>query len=479
MANTGPKKSPKADSKPKAGDRKVSPGSVEGASRGSKSKRSRRRSGKRQDRSQGSKTSAATTRQPDPQPPLAAAAAGEFRNEQILCGPEMPAEFDLQADFCFSSDTVGFSRHEASLQPNEPTKSAPHPECPPPPPPTDQRVISELQTLRTQLLEELKLQFADLREGQNEAFEHHETLVRRTWQKIRRQFRNPVPAPSPDSTQSSSASPTAPQPANPANDSTPLPAAGKKKTSPAAEDSENRSWEQIRREYLDNCGEDEFGADSEDEGTDSPAAPPEVEKKQDAADALLAEIDLLNRANTPAMPDVSHLDNLPDLQEIQQRMASSLHTVLDCIPAPVSAENLDNDQIRDELVMRDEYIARMVRACRQLEEHRSPILTTDQMRTLTGAMPEESHKLFREAVNRIDELHRMNEMEMSFERARLARERIVLQKVRQRLESSAGQMGMVLNEDGSLSRMEDNPDQPGNMRWLRKLGLASKDQTRG
>ncbi|MGB0742602.1 MAG: hypothetical protein ACPGXX_21205, partial [Planctomycetaceae bacterium] len=93
------------------------------------------------------------------------------------------------------------------------------------------------------------------------------------------------------------------------------------------------------------------------------------------------------------------------------------------------------------------------------------------------SMPEESHKLFREAVNRIDELHRMNEMEMSFERARLARERIVLQKVRQRLESSAGQMGMVLNEDGSLSRMEDNPDQPGNMRWLRKLGLASKSQT--
>ncbi len=420
-----------------------------------KSRKRPRGSGRRSRSAENAKSDIQTTaKASQPQSTAGLADALHFQSTSFLCSPQTVSSANDPLSGWFASDTS--AQFSDSTEPFGPTASPSH-DTPRTTADDDAgELLAELRAIRESLLQEVRTQFNSLRDDQDEAFQTHETLVRRTWQRIRRQFRTGSEV-LPAVASATPAPEKPPVPASPPKPAKPLPTA-------AAPDG-NRSWEQIRRDFLDAC-------DEEQEAVDATAV--DDVKPIDPADALLSEIKALNSSVSGAAGQQTYEEHLPDMEAIRQRMADSLNQILDSIPTPVDTSELDEQQMRDELLQRDEYIARMVRACRQVEEHRAPLLTMEQMQALAHHMPQDSREVYQQAVARIQELNRMSEMEMSFERARLVRERIILQRVRQHLESSAGQLGMVLNEDGTLSRSEDGTVQPGNLRWLRKLGLAQR-----
>lgn len=458
MANTGSTKTRTSQADAAAGDAidvRTDAGDTRESDSSRKSRRRTRRSGRRSRTDEKSKSSVETYETPGkPESPAVTADALHFQSASFLCGPQVLSTADDPLCGYFGSDT---SKQFSELSDSQGLTYGADRSSPAATAQNDAgELLAELRAIRESLLQEVRTQFSALRDDQDDAFQAHETLVRRTWQRIRSQFRSgptvaPVAAQPAPAAAKPAATVRAPQP------STPSPA------TPAA--GGNRSWEQIRKDFLDACDSE---AESAEVGGTAEIQP------RDPADALLSEIEALNSSGADSTGQQFQEEHLPDMEVVRQRMADSLSHILDSIPAPINADELDGEQMRVELLQRDEYIARMVRACRQVEEHRAPLLTMDQMQALAHYMPQESREVYQQAVARIQELNRMSEMEMSFERTRLVRERIVLQRVRQHLESSAGQLGMVLNEDGTLSRSEDGAKQPGNMRWLRKLGLAQR-----
>ncbi|MCA9062138.1 MAG: hypothetical protein KDA96_03745, partial [Planctomycetaceae bacterium] len=109
---------------------------------------------------------------------------------------------------------------------------------------------------------------------------------------------------------------------------------------------------------------------------------------------------------------------------------------------------------------------------RRLQYSTTQTLTPEQLRGLATTCPEQLWQRVTATLERLDEQLRVGELEMSLERARMARQVMQLEESRSRLANSARQLGVELNSDGTLSEVPGSTvRQSSSRRWLGKLGF--------
>lgn len=143
------------------------------------------------------------------------------------------------------------------------------------------------------------------------------------------------------------------------------------------------------------------------------------------------------------------------------------------IPEPVNPDNLTHDQLRDAFLAREAFISTLVARLRRQQEQAISMLSAEQLRGVADSLPEELQKQVRATLKQMDDLARLGELELSLERARIARQVNQLQHTRQILESNARQLGLALNPDGTIaSPAHAVTRNSSSRRWLGKLGFG-------
>lgn len=204
------------------------------------------------------------------------------------------------------------------------------------------------------------------------------------------------------------------------------------------------AWSQIRDAFL-TAESDEPTLEAEPEPpTEQPAAEPQAE---------LPEADLV------------------------QSDRDGLETLLAGIPTLVDPEDIPDDQLRSSLLDRDRFIATLVHRLQRSLPKCQP-LTTDQLRELAALAPEEMHQnelhqRIEETLRQLDAQVRLGELELSLERARVARQVASLETTRERLAASARSIGLNLNEDGTLDgEIPAQVKTSRSRRWLGAMGFG-------
>ena len=88
-------------------------------------------------------------------------------------------------------------------------------------------------------------------------------------------------------------------------------------------------------------------------------------------------------------------------------------------------------------------------------------------------LPENLAAQVTQTLQQLDELARIGELELSLERARLARHVNQLDDSRRLIEHHARQLGLTLTDDGTLSNPQKSAVRgSGSRRWLSKLGFG-------
>ncbi|MEY3459497.1 MAG: hypothetical protein RL215_2654, partial [Planctomycetota bacterium] len=143
------------------------------------------------------------------------------------------------------------------------------------------------------------------------------------------------------------------------------------------------------------------------------------------------------------------------------------------LPEPVHEEQISDTDLREIFRNRERILAELIGRYRRKRDDCTPLLSAEQLRGLQAALPSGLTLLVEQSLRRIDELTRLSEVELAFERARLSRERKQLEQSRFLLEHQARQMGLTLNPDGSLVRTETVGGRQNGRRWLGKLGFGN------
>ncbi len=199
----------------------------------------------------------------------------------------------------------------------------------------------------------------------------------------------------------------------------------------------NQSWQQIRDEMISN---DDFG-------------------DQETVSA--------SHGSGEKLPEVTQLSS--DRHFHLPEQDPSLE-----IPKAVDPESLSDQELREALRARETFISTLIARIRRQQDQATGQLSPEQLRTLAKELPEELAVQVRHTLKQMEELARMGELELSLERARIARQVNQLEHSRILMERNARQLGLLLNPDGSLT----NPGvQPGrtkssSRRWLGKLGFG-------
>ena len=203
-----------------------------------------------------------------------------------------------------------------------------------------------------------------------------------------------------------------------------------------AASSVTRSWEQIKHEMM-NKGE--------------LTEPSSASKPQKSAAAL---------------PEVAQLTSDRHFRLPEQDLSLE-------IPKAIDPEVVSDQELRDAFREREAFITTLIARIRRQQESATGQLSADQLRTLAEELPDELAEQVRHTLKQMDDLARMGELELSLERARIARQVNQLAHSRQLLERNARQMGMIVNADGTIVH---GPNQAGrgsgSRRWLGKLGFG-------
>jgi hypothetical protein len=143
------------------------------------------------------------------------------------------------------------------------------------------------------------------------------------------------------------------------------------------------------------------------------------------------------------------------------------------IPKAIDPESVSDQELRDAFREREAFITTLIARTRRQQESATGQLSPEQLRSLADELPDELAEQVRHTLKQMDDLARMGELELSLERARIARQVNQLAHSRQLLERNARQMGMIVNADGTIVH---GPNQAGrgsgSRRWLGKLGFG-------
>lgn len=143
------------------------------------------------------------------------------------------------------------------------------------------------------------------------------------------------------------------------------------------------------------------------------------------------------------------------------------------IPRAVDPDTLSEDELRDAFCERESFIATLIARIRRQQDLATGQLSPEQLHSLVTDLPDELATQVRHTLKQMEDLARMGELELSLERARIARQINQLEHTRHTLEQNARQLGMELHSDGSIAASTNQPGRKSSSRrWLGKLGFG-------
>lgn len=318
-------------------------------------------------------------------------------------------------------------------------------------------VASRISQMRDQLLQELQASFAGLRADQAFAWSEQTALLKSLSEELAsgmlaeaaqapqlRSSERPLSSPqqvSPPSTSSPSPAFSAPQP-KPG----PAPLVSPPDSASSGTSDALSRWEAIRQNFLQTEGKDLV------ESPDATADEHSERGRRSQAGSSGVSISL-----EAAMRNAAELSD---------------SEFADVLPEPLDPDQIPDSELRSVFVSRELLLAELIGRYRRRREHHQQLLSAEQLRGLNEQLPQELERLVTASLRRIDELTRLSELELAFERARLSRERKHLEQSRFLLENQARQLGLTVNSDGTLSRTEELGGRQTGRRWLGKLGFG-------
>lgn len=143
-------------------------------------------------------------------------------------------------------------------------------------------------------------------------------------------------------------------------------------------------------------------------------------------------------------------------------------------PKSVDPESVTVAELRDAFREREVFIATLIARIRRQQEMATGQLSAEQLRTLVAELPEELANQVKHTLKQMDDLARMGELELSMERARIARQLNELEHSRMIIERNARQLGWALNPNGTISPPAQQlaRTSSSSRRWLGKLGFG-------
>ncbi len=214
-----------------------------------------------------------------------------------------------------------------------------------------------------------------------------------------------------------------------------------------------RTWEDIRRELLSEC-----------------EARDEQPNNENGGSAFPIEESFFSRSHTTSFELPRH--STEPLEKPVLPAAMPDEEFLNSIPEAVDPESLSDGPLREAFLERETFLSLLINRFRSRQESRATLLTAEQLRELLADCPVDMARLVQQSLRGLDELTRLGELELAFERARLARLRSQLQQSRQQIEVRARQLGLTLNDDGTLGSASQTSSKSSSRRWLTKLGLG-------
>ncbi len=119
----------------------------------------------------------------------------------------------------------------------------------------------------------------------------------------------------------------------------------------------------------------------------------------------------------------------------------------DQLPQLVDPAGLSVEELHAAVHERDEFITLLMNRLQTRIQKLQP-MTTDQLRELAKTLPGELQKRTLDTLTLLDSQVRLGELELSLERAQLARRKSRLESAQERLAASARVLGLTLTDDG-------------------------------
>lgn len=318
-------------------------------------------------------------------------------------------------------------------------------------------VGSRLSQMRDQLLQELQASFAGLRADQAVAWSEQTALLKSLSEELTtgllvesaqapqlRSSERPLSPPQQVSPPSVSSPPQAFSPPQQRSAQTPL--VSQAETAASGTSDALSRWEAIRQNFLQTDG-------------------------KDLVEALDSTTD--ERSDRGRRPQAGSSPVAVSLEAAMRNAAElSDSEFADVLPEPLDPDQIPDSELRSVFVSRELLLAELIGRYRRRREHHQQLLSAEQLRGLNEQLPSELETLVTASLRRIDELTRLSELELAFERARLSRERKHLEQSRFLLENQARQLGLTVNSDGTLSRTDELGGRQSGRRWLGKLGFG-------
>ncbi|MCA9011797.1 MAG: hypothetical protein KDB01_18715 [Planctomycetaceae bacterium] len=143
------------------------------------------------------------------------------------------------------------------------------------------------------------------------------------------------------------------------------------------------------------------------------------------------------------------------------------------IPEVIDPDSLTEQELRAVFHEREGFIATLIGRLRHLHQKSSGHLPAEQLKHMAEHLPEELAAQVLQTLQQLNELARIGELELSLERARLSRQVNQLAHTRQLLEHNARQIGLTIEEDGTVLNPQNlTLRNGGSRRWLSKLGFG-------
>ena len=204
---------------------------------------------------------------------------------------------------------------------------------------------------------------------------------------------------------------------------------------------ENR-WESLKAEILARDVRRHGGQADED---DLPAAP--IESQRETPDPENPSADKTQTAQA-------------DGSGLAERDVEETESSADGVPEPIDASETDPDRLREAIEMRDAYISSLLKKLKTIPTASLPVDWE-----MLQEVPDELRSRLQDLEVQLREKIRFAEVDLSLERARLAREEAALNQREIRLEGRAKQLGLKL-DDGDTDEKTNGDDGPRRKNWL-------------
>ena len=142
------------------------------------------------------------------------------------------------------------------------------------------------------------------------------------------------------------------------------------------------------------------------------------------------------------------------------------------MPEPFNCDTIEDHDLRLAFLEREDLLRRLSTRLRQRLQPLTA-MSTEQIREMSEYLPQDLQDHASQCLLRVDENLRLTELELSLERARLARQMTAVEDTRSTVEHTARQLGYTINSDGTLEGSPNYADsRRSGRRWMRVLGFG-------